>query len=232
MAGALLLALALPSRGEAQRTVCLTPTQDLCVTFSPFVWSAVNTTVDGNPDEYALNGTVSFSGNGNFGGLTPVQFAFRWDQGFAVASPVDVWGYGAIPAFPGSVTLAAGFYSNPFTPAPFLFAEANGTPDNVALTDVDVLGVLFQPGSALVPCGLDPGPITFHDGRYDGPKVLAAGFFPMLFQTNQAGYDDCYENLGVVPEPGTIILVGTGLLGVAGALRRRGSMDLQIEQEA
>jgi len=48
----------------------------------------------------------------------------------------------------------------------------------------------------------------------DNRIFISQGFY------GQAGYDDVVF-VGTIPEPGTILLVGTGVLGLAGAIRRR-----------
>ena len=59
------------------------------------------------------------------------------------------------------------------------------------------------------------------------PHVGYSGFVytvrPFPFKIPASGSHDLVANVGVVPEPGTLLLVGSGIAGLIGARRRRGS---------
>jgi PEP-CTERM motif len=156
---------------------------------------------------------------------------FTWfypDLVSVFATDTQVIGAGveiSCPGGPGTSTLCAGFASAPasidvdassITYSQFGSPGFNAAPFNGFLfSDLD-----FSPASVLTGfvlttniIGLTPANVTF-----------GADYIQINLQGLGAG-DEVFFNLaletGVVPEPGTLVLLGAGLLGVAAVRRKR-----------
>jgi hypothetical protein len=109
----------------------------------------------------------------------------------------------------------------------------NGTISALAddTTDVVLDGVTLIPSGVIgsdAHCA-DGTPNCLHSGTYNFVNfVLAPGVHNLTFNVNQSGLVfeglDFYGSIATsspIPEPGTLMLLGTGLIGSAGTLMRR-----------
>ncbi len=162
----------------------------------------------------------------------PLTISFgsvQWTTGAAIASavgktsssttyagggPVTIFGNGSLPS-PGNTSSA--LFSGTFT-GPTTFASI-GAPKNPNCTTCKFWYSLTGPVGGT----LDPGLMSL----LNMPGAQSGQGYLFSFIVGYKGPDDTYGNVEggslslVVPEPGTLALFGTGLIGVAGFIRRR-----------
>jgi len=72
----------------------------------------------------------------------------------------------------------------------------------------------------------DLGPVPFGPEQFCGSRVASGSVMTLVLKCGANGgsadvWFDCVDVCGPIPEPGTCLLVGTGLLGLAGLARRK-----------
>jgi PEP-CTERM motif len=147
------------------------------------------------------------TGNSGFTGVTGGAFAYSGNYGAYLGS---VGG----DAF---LTSTSSLQGNTLT-----FAADQDTSfwglDSIILQEVGSLGNnldLYYFQFSLVNFDVGPNDFTvFWNGSDVGPDLVNAGPFPY---TVYSGYLTGYS----IPEPGTLVLVGTGFIGLAGMIRRK-----------
>ena len=150
---------------------------------------------------------------GTFGTLSDAAIS-------ALATPSAVWS-----AFSSYATGAIGDGENS-TAVGVLWEDSEA--DGTGFYGKTVYVVAFNASSAASASGMwvGKGPWSFsaNDSAYDFGELTAANVLIGSY-ANGAFYnpyqDDTYDALVLVPEPSTFLLVGVGLVGVLGMMRRR-----------
>lgn len=166
---------------------------------------------------------------------TPVSTNTWYEFSFTTpGTPASTCTYGNCMPSSGTPSVAAGF-------APYTLTVA-GT-DTLLVQDAFLAGDVFEvydsgtligsttsvAGNTAYSCGDDPAVCSEDPAMSQGAFLLGAGLHSLSFVPTEsvintgAAYFEVIPNAAasVTPEPSALVLLGTGVLGIAGTLRRR-----------
>jgi len=189
----------------------------------------------------AINGTDTFIGITNAPPITRVQVAVTGNQtgqlvpgAGTAANPLGVLGVANVVAYGGYVTLVGVPLSSVGIPgSSFSFMGGGGT--QIAYTGAGwTTGVVTVMVPATTIAGMSD-PANVETATFTGTNNLVGGsgsitfISPILIRTNLAGDLASFASLTLnfgpsVPEPGTLLLVGAGIAGLAVLGRQRGAL--------
>ena len=164
--------------------------------------------------------------------LTVVALAL---PGIAMASSVDYLGYGTTAA--GTATYTANLTTGGSVNLTMALVDINGSAASGTVSFTPTLGASCGTGCFDITGGLvnisNASSVTLFSGTFSSGTVSSSGGFVNIqgFLTNGSTVAtvlhvgttvlSASSNTIVAPEPGTLGLLGTGMVGLAGFIRRR-----------
>ena len=161
------------------------------ITVGNYTWSSTNTCCQGG-SVFGYNGGYGFGDNGEWGGLTMAGL----NDSYSNWGVTDTMTF----AFTNPVSWTGGFFN---------YYPGSSDPTTLAVWDsshnlIESYNLTFL---------LTPG--AFNQGKW----IQFQETTPIAYLTMTGNYVSV--SAGAVPEPGTILLLGSGVLGLAGVIRRK-----------
>lgn len=140
-------------------------------------------------------------------------------------------------SYSGSGIVASGTLTGALTQSPGVYeiSAITGTRNGAIITELDTKAdyadqLLYYPatntGTALNPSPLDISGIAYLVGQ-NSYNIYSSGAQPALVENDESSPLTAFSvtQVAVTPEPGSLVLLGSGILSMMGVIRRRASLQ-------